>query len=292
MLLVSLRSFLRRQGLPGTGPRYSYAETVPPLFARKAPWWINWAYGLLAVDVLITYALYCHYHIILLTSYFSTSAIELTWNYWTAPVAKDKDDTKSKEEPQTITEYVLRTPWERVALCTGHLALGVAAASALLVARARNVRTFHILPPLPAPATKISPSPPVFAPPIKKGKGKRKTAIGQENLPDERRVFLQTSIDSGRVGLLWPISQCSFQQGRDESELIFRVNSEKGHWYIGINDKTLIDGTSTSTIKDARDTILRTWGKAPVVGKLAEEEKRRTTGGWKSGPAIDTKVTS
>jgi len=54
MLLLSVRSFLRRQGLPGTGPRYALPESTPPLFARKVPWWINWAYGLLAVDLIVT----------------------------------------------------------------------------------------------------------------------------------------------------------------------------------------------------------------------------------------------
>jgi len=163
--------------------------------------------------------------------------------------------------------------------------MGVAAASALLVARARHVRTLHILPPITTTST-IPASPPLVARSLpKRGKGKGSPI---PTGPDERRVFLQTGIDVGRVGLVWPIKDCSLQIGRDNTELILRVASEKGHWYIGINDQSVIDGGFPSDTKAARDAILQTWRPATVVGKLEDEQRKKTTGGWASGPAAQS----
>lgn len=146
--------------------------------------------------------------------------------------------------------YTLRPSLQRLALCIAHLGFGAGLAAALLVAQTRFVRTFAILPP------------------------------GRNNSPTEgRRVFIQCAHNFRNNGMVFPLNKCSLQEGRDNTEMIFRAAGKRGHWYIGLND-AVIHGRRSS-IEKARAFILADWG-GKRVGRWTPSIT--TDNRWKSGP--------
>jgi hypothetical protein len=172
----------------------------------------------------------------------SGSAIELTWNHWSALVTDVslKSPDVSSSAPK---HYTLRPSWQRLAVCIAHFGFGAGLAAALLVAQTRFVRTFAIIP------------------------------------PSKEGVFIQCAHNFRKNGMVFPLNKCSLKEGRDDTEMIFRVAGERGHWYIGLND-AIIHGRRSSVDK-ARAAILADWS-GKKVGKWTSTiatDKR-----WKSGP--------
>ncbi|PFH46580.1 hypothetical protein AMATHDRAFT_154495 [Amanita thiersii Skay4041] len=230
-----------------------------PLFLRIPPWWARWTWALVACDLFMT-----------------GSAIELTWNHWSQLVSDlEKIGTKNKEAsggvstptPTTGTNsegasYIMRPAWQRLGLCAAHLTLGVGVAAALLVTQARFVRTIAILP----PATTTTPA-----------------------SQSGRRVFVQCAHNWRNHGMTFSLSRCSLEEGRNETEMVFRVLGERGHWYVGLQD-AIVHGHQVGVLQ-ARNAILEEWrqqgeGKLKRVGKWSAKAKVETNGKWKSGPVI------
>ena len=124
-------------------------------------------------------------------------------------------------------------------------------AVALLVAQARFVRTIAIV---------HSPKP-----------------------ADGRRVFVQCAHNWKNHGITFPLSRCSIQEGRDESEMVLRVTGERGHWHIGLTG-AFIHGRPISSVLEARDAILDEWKEGRRHGKWTM--KTKVDDRWKSGPIV------
>lgn len=182
------------------------------------------------------------------------SVIELTWNHWSTLVSDlENASVKSRDvslSSSTPNDYSLRPNWQRLALCIAHLGFGAALAAALLVAQTRFVRTFAILPP-----------------------------VRNNSSAEGRRVFIQCAHNFRKNGTVFPLNKCSLQEGRDHTEMIFRVAGKRGHWYIGLND-AVIHGRRSS-VDNARAAILADWG-GKRVGKWTSTVA--TDNRWKSGP--------
>jgi hypothetical protein len=145
----------------------------------------------------------------------------------------------------------MRPTWQRLGLCASHMFFGVGVAVALLVAQARFVRTIAIV---------HSPKP-----------------------ADGRRVFVQCAHNWKNHGITFPLSRCSIQEGRDESEMVLRVTGERGHWHIGLTG-AFIHGRPISSVLEARDAILDEWKEGRRHGKWTM--KTKVDDRWKSGPIV------
>ena len=188
----------------------------------------------------------------------SGSAIELTWNHWSSPVSKIElkpvQGNAEKDTPITLPEqYVLRPIWQRGGLCIAHFGFGVAIAVALLVTQARFVRTLAIVP--------------------------ASSFANQGSSAENRHVFLQCAHHFRKNGMVFPLNKCSLQEGRNETELVFRVTGDKGHWYVGLDNGTIY-GRRVSPL-EARNSILESWG-GKRVGHWTQ--KYVADSRWKSGP--------
>ncbi|KAF8070385.1 hypothetical protein FPV67DRAFT_1017169 [Lyophyllum atratum] len=172
------------------------------------------------------------------------SAIELTYNHWSTL----KSSTTKGEDASAPHEYVLRPSWQRVGLCTGHLVFGAGLAAALLVAQTRFVRTFAILPP-----------------------------SGSEG----RRVFIQCAHNFRKNGIVFPASKASLRDGRNTTEMIFRVDGERGHWYMGFED-SVIHGRRLP-LHQARAEVLADW-EVKRVETFLPKPRMELDSRWKSGP--------
>ncbi|KAG6861698.1 hypothetical protein C0995_013267 [Termitomyces sp. Mi166 len=209
--------------------------TKPPLFQRQTPWWARWTWGLIACDLFMT-----------------GSAVELTYNHWTALESDLKTSAKNikGDDASSPDQYILRPSWQRISVCTAHMCFGAGIAAALLITQIRFVRTLAILP-----------------------------ASGGES----QRLFLQCAHNWARRGMIFPLSKCSLEDGRNSSELILRVAGERGHWYIGFADSDINGKRLTGP--EACAQVIAAWNGKPIgpststLGLKLELDER-----WKSGP--------
>ncbi|KAG6859699.1 hypothetical protein C0993_003582, partial [Termitomyces sp. T159_Od127] len=178
------------------------------------------------------------------------SAIELTYNHWTtleSDLESMAKDIKGDDAP-TPDQFILRPNWQRISVCTSHLAFGAGIAAALLITQSRFVRTLAIL-----PASKA----------------------------EDRRVFIQCAHNWAKRGKIFPINKCKLGNGRNPSELILRVAGERGHWYIGFVNSN-INGTRL-TGPEARAQVLAAWN-GELTRPLTLRPKSELDKRWKSGP--------
>ncbi|KAF9064758.1 hypothetical protein BDP27DRAFT_1333072 [Rhodocollybia butyracea] len=168
------------------------------------------------------------------------SAMELTWNHWSKPI----DGKSDSEVPPTPEYYELRPIWQRLGLSLGFFVGGVGAASALLIAGFRYTKVFDVFPPI-VNASRID-----------------KTAL------KERHVFIQSSRHFRSRGLTFPLSKCTLHRGRADSELLLTIDDERGHWFISLDDDTLINGQQYKNTA-AREVILKAWKGGWVNDDLA-----------------------
>jgi hypothetical protein len=84
--------------------------------------------------------------------------------------------------------------------------------------------------------------------------------------------------------MVFPLNKCSLQEGRDTTEMIFRVVGERGHWHMGL-EGALVHGQQLS-VTSARAAILADWG-GKKVGKWTPIVP--TDNRWKSGPMRRTR---
>ncbi|GLB37345.1 hypothetical protein LshimejAT787_0403960 [Lyophyllum shimeji] len=178
------------------------------------------------------------------------SVIDLTYNRWSI-LASDLESSGKKlkgEAAPTPDEYVLRPSWQRIGLCTAHLIFGAGIAAALLVTQTRFIRTVAILPP---------------------------------SASEGRRVFIQCAHNFRKNGIVFPISQCSLRDGRNETEMILRADGERGHWYIGFED-AVVNGRRVA-LPQARAEVLAEWENKPVANFVSKPQVK-VDSRWKSGP--------
>ncbi|KAF9487514.1 hypothetical protein BDN71DRAFT_1458425 [Pleurotus eryngii] len=221
----------------------------PPLFSKAPPWWARWTYALIACDLFVT-----------------ASAVEFTWNNWTQLTddlktisQKSKESTVAVQQPPNDS-YVPRPSWQRAGLCVAHLGVGIGIAVALIVTQSRYVRTFTLSPALLKAKTSKNPI---------------------QTLPQDRQVLISCASNFKNNGQSFPLASCSVGEGRDASEMILRVDGERGHWFLSL-ENSLINGKKAS-IMDAQRAILEEWGTARRTGTwtpLAAADRR-----WVSGPA-------
>lgn len=83
--------------------------------------------------------------------------------------------------------------------------------------------------------------------------------------------------------MIFPLNKCSLEEGRNETEMIFRVAGERGHWYIGLHD-SIVNGYRAE-LPEARAAVLANWG-----GKRLGRWTATTyvDSRWKSGPVRRT----
>ena len=80
----------------------------------------------------------------MLIHFYSTSAIELTWNNWTVTPNHKKDATIETEMVSESDEPVLQPVWKRSAFCFIHFLSGCAVAGSILAFRSRVVRSISV----------------------------------------------------------------------------------------------------------------------------------------------------
>ena len=123
-------------------------QVLPALFKQNPPWWARWALVLVALDVMVASVfllLKSSISCLLICFYFnSTSAIELTWNFWTIAPDPKKDTSKGTETPVPSDKPVLQPVWKRSAFCLVHFMSGCAVAGSILAARSRVVRSITV----------------------------------------------------------------------------------------------------------------------------------------------------
>ncbi|ESK97276.1 hypothetical protein Moror_17841 [Moniliophthora roreri MCA 2997] len=228
------------------GTPHTYTLDRPPLFQRPLIWWAKWAFGLIACDMLMT-----------------GSAMEITWRHWSVL----KPENKEKEEGE---HWQLRPLWQRAGLCTGFFAGGVMTAAILLIAKGRYVRTLDVFPLIDTTSTTSTAT------------RSKKPQIPAASGP--RKVFLQTTSHRGRgQGVAFPLSQCSLQHGRDDSELVVRIIGERGHWYMNLDKGALVNGQKLSKW-EARDVIVRQWKEGGALSSELGNPTNVMDGRWKKGP--------
>jgi hypothetical protein len=249
-VLNSLRTRLSRWPWRRRTPQLT--DVVFPLYQRTPPLWAQWTYTLVACDIFMTFV----FHIFFVgpsspnARVYSASAVELTWNHWTEPNEVSNKTPASNIPSDAQPSFKLRPIWQRLGLCVIHLGIGVGAAVALIGSHTRVIRTLCVLP---------HPTPP------------RSTLKN-----DQRELFLQCSHHWKNRGRTFPMNSCRWYPGRDDTEMILRIDGQRGHWWLGL-DKAKIHGRDMS-LAASRSTILGEW-----------DLKQQKTTGWKSGPILAQK---
>ena len=80
----------------------------------------------------------------MLIHFYSTSAMELSWNHWTVAPDHKEDATNEIETLPEPDERVLQPIWRRSAFCFVHFLSGCAVAGSILAARSRVVRSITV----------------------------------------------------------------------------------------------------------------------------------------------------
>ena len=119
-------------------------QVQPPLFKKNPPWWARWALVLVAVDVMTASVFLTSKKLCLLIPFYSGSAMELTWNYWTVSPDRKKDATNKTGALSEPYKPVLQPVWMRSAFCLLHFMSGCAIAGYILAFRSRIVRSITV----------------------------------------------------------------------------------------------------------------------------------------------------
>ncbi|KAG7439834.1 uncharacterized protein BT62DRAFT_689630 [Guyanagaster necrorhizus] len=97
----------------------------------RLPWWVNWTYGLLGLNIV-----------------FTASTMDLVWNNWTklstekpAYATDDDDDDDEKDR----THRILRSTWERFSVAALVFLSGCVTTAVVMQMRSSYVLTFDIL---------------------------------------------------------------------------------------------------------------------------------------------------
>lgn len=142
----------------------------------------------------------------------------------------------------------LRPAWQRAGLSLAHLSLGVGFATMLLIARSRVARILHILP-----------------------------ASG--NAP--KQLLIAGAHRHGTHGAVVPFARTRIDPGRDDSEVILRIQDVRGHWWVGLT-RARLRGSSVPTAR-LRDAFMAEWG----IRKKAHGDEGIGSGRRKSGPVLE-----
>ncbi|KAN0126099.1 hypothetical protein V8E53_015391 [Lactarius tabidus] len=149
---------------------------------------------------------------------------------------------------KTGDEPVLRPAWQRAGLSLAHLSIGVGFATMLLIARSRVARILHIL-----PASGSAP----------------------------KQLLIAGAHRHGARGVVVPFSRTRIDPGRDESEVILRIQDVRGHWWVGLT-RARLRGASVPTAR-LRDAFMVEWG----IRKKVHGDDGTGSGRWKSGPVLE-----
>ncbi|THH18670.1 hypothetical protein EW146_g2337 [Bondarzewia mesenterica] len=182
----------------------------------------------------------------------SSTMTELTWKNWsiTADNAKTKQQSDADSETGARKESMLRPAWQRAALSAFHLSVGAGLAAMIFVGRSRVIRRLHILP------------------------------TNSPGVPGGKQLFFQGVHNWGATGTVLPLKNAHLFPGRDDTEVIFRLEGARGHWWIGLNGAR-INGEKVNA-KRARDEMLVAWGI-----KKGSEVQDGIEGRWTAGPIMD-----
>jgi len=142
----------------------------------------------------------------------------------------------------------LRPAWQRAGLSMAHLSLGVGFATLLLIGRSRVVRILHIIPASSCGAPK--------------------------------QLLIAGAHRHGARGAVVPFARTHIDPGRDESEVILRIDDVRGHWWIGLS-RARLRGTQVPAVR-LRDAFMAEWG----IRKSPRGDGFTGSGRWKSGPVL------
>ena len=178
---------------------------------------------------------------------------ELTWSKWTVrrdPIGAGPtpDDGGAGEEE----EFALRPAWQRAGVCLVHLGTGLGLATLLFIGRSRVVRRLHIL-----PAGSVS------------------------NAAQGKQLFIQGQHNIGANGAIVPFKHAHLQPGRDDTEIILRVDGVRGHWWVGLTSAQ-INGQKLHP-KQVKEEMLDAWG---IRKKNAGLSESGSDGRWIGGPIL------
>ncbi|KAK0186663.1 hypothetical protein F5146DRAFT_1004741 [Armillaria mellea] len=104
---------------------------------KRLPWWVNWTYGLLGLNIVFTI---CE---------ISASTMDLVWNNWTKistekpAYATDNDDDDDDEKDHT--HRVLRSTWERFSVAALVFLAGCVTTAVVMQMRSSYILAFDIL---------------------------------------------------------------------------------------------------------------------------------------------------
>jgi hypothetical protein len=156
--------------------------------------------------------------------------------------------TKWTLPPEKSGDPPVRRPtWQRAGLCLSHLSLGVGFATLLLIARSRVVRILHIIPP---------------------------------SAGAPKQLLISGAHRHGTRGAVVPFARTRIDPGRDNTEVILRIQDVYGHWWIGLT-RARLRGTPVPAAR-MRDALLAEWG----IRKSAQDDAVASVGRWKSGPVL------
>ena len=139
--------FRRRSSLPLAVVPIPKKQVQFTLFKKTPPWWARWALVLVTLDLMVAFVFLLwkkkkNLRLSLVIHFYSTAAIEVTWNWPVAPDHK-KDVTNEKEMVSESNKPVSQKVW-RSAFCLIHFMSGCAVAGSILAFRSRVVRSISV----------------------------------------------------------------------------------------------------------------------------------------------------
>jgi hypothetical protein len=202
-----------------------------PLYEGKPSWWIK--FSLPAAGCGLFMGCVCHasrQRDVLTADAHSFTMAELTWREWSLP----KDQMPEGADPN---ERVLRPAWQRGGLAFFHVACSLCLAAVAVGASSQNVRRLSVIPRGVAPH------------------------LGGNG----HRLFVQGVLDLKGGGIV-PFERARLFPGRDNTEVVLRIDGKRGMWRIGTKNATC-NGEEGSPEK-IREGLMSAWGfkKGDVVG--------------------------
>ncbi|KAF8814665.1 hypothetical protein BYT27DRAFT_7129537 [Phlegmacium glaucopus] len=193
-------------------------QTHPVLFKQNPPWWARWALVLVSLDVMV-----------------ATSAIELTWNYWSiTPDTSAKGTETPNDHPVPSSESdgqrVLQPVWRRGAFCLLHFMSGCVVAGSILAARSRVVRSITI--------PKLS-----------------TTTIGGPMVGP--RLYLETAGHPLNHGYEIYLERCKLSESKNKQQLSFEVK-DHGRWLLDLRGAS-INGAAALPPSLNYDSMMKAW---------------------------------
>ena len=163
---------------------------------------------------------------LLIHYFYSTSAIELTWNHWTVAPNHKKDATVETEMVSESDEPVLQPVWKRGGFCFIHFMSGCAVAGSILAFRSRIVRSITVSQILTNPTVDL-------------------------------RLYLETAGHPQHHGHEVPLKRCTLV-GSTNKQLSIEVK-DHGRWLLNLRGASVNGAPAVLSPSLNHDSMIKAW---------------------------------